>query len=100
MAKLRRYPVEAGGMTPSVQIILSGSLTFGVPLLLAVRELVALRRANGGAGGFDGPRDDSPVSPPPGCEPRTPSLPACLVEAARTDAVAGQADRGRVLESA
>jgi hypothetical protein len=31
-------------MTPETQILLSGALTFGVPLALAARELIALRR--------------------------------------------------------
>jgi hypothetical protein len=35
-------------MRPELQVFLSGCLTFGVPLILALRELVVLRRGNGG----------------------------------------------------
>ncbi|MBL6455243.1 hypothetical protein JMJ55_07910 [Belnapia sp. T6] len=35
-------------MTPEAFVLLSGSLTFGVPLVLALRELRGLRRGGGG----------------------------------------------------
>jgi hypothetical protein len=59
-------------MRPDVQIILSGCLTFGVPLLIALRELVMLRRNN---------RPGRPFEPPKPPEPKP--LPSCLIEAAR-----------------
>ena len=62
-------------MRPDVQIFLSGSLTFGVPLLLAVRELIVLRR--GGGSGWSPPRDDEPEPGP--LSPETGTLPACLL---------------------
>ncbi len=87
-------------MAPATFTLLSGALTFGVPLLLAVHELVALRREGRGSGGYDDPREDAPPPPLPGCEPDLPSLPACLIEAARTDVVARQTSRERALEPA
>ena len=69
-------------MNPGTQIILSGTLTFGVPLALAVRDLIALRRPFGGTWR---PEPPEPVAPLPsgggGCA--RPALPACLIEAAR-----------------
>jgi hypothetical protein len=85
-------------MTPGVQVLLSGALTFGVPLLLAARELVALKQPRNDRGGFDGPREDAPKPPIPGGQPRAPQLPACLIDAARIDAVAVPAKTTRVLE--
>lgn len=73
-------------MTPGTHVFLSGLLTFGVPLALAVYELIALRRSGDGPGHPDAPRDPEP--PPPGREGHSRPLPACLVEAARTDPVA------------
>ena len=49
-------------MTPGTQIILSGTLTFGVPLALAVRDLIALRRPSGGSWR---PEPPEPIAPPP-----------------------------------
>ena len=70
-------------MTPGAQIILSGTLTFGVPLALAVRDLIALRR--GPSGGNWGPEPPQPVFPKPtdGNGTMRKPLPACLLEAAR-----------------
>ena len=59
-------------MRADVQIASSFALTFGVPLVLAIRELVVLRR---GGGWF--PRDDVPPEPVPD-PPRLRDLPACL----------------------
>lgn len=92
-------------MAPSTMIILEGALAFGVPLLLAAHELIALRRPSGGPGGHDGgPRDEASAgTPPPGSEPQAPSaLPACLIAAVRGDAsgiAAGQAGTKPVLET-
>ena len=57
-------------------MLLSGTLTFGVPLALAVRELVVLRRPPGGAWPGDGPKTPAPLPMPPQ-SPR--SLPDCLI---------------------
>lgn len=86
-------------MTPGTHVFLSGLLTFGVPLVLAAYELIALRRAEDGPGRPDGPRDPAPA-PPPGCEPCSRPLPACLTTVPRTDAVDESAERERVLEPA
>jgi hypothetical protein len=59
-------------MRPDVQILLSGSLTFGVPLILAVRELVVLRRGGGPGWRPDDHREPDPMPLLP------PELPACL----------------------
>ncbi len=62
-------------MAPDVLIVLSGSLTLGVPIVLAIRELRALRRGGGGW------RPD----PPPPVPPPSPQggggrpLPDCLI---------------------
>jgi hypothetical protein len=59
-------------MSPATFVMLSGALTFGAPLALAVRELVVLRRPPRG-GGWNGPR----IQP---AEPRPPKpLPDCLI---------------------
>ncbi len=66
-------------MTPGVQVVLSGTLTFGVPVLWAVRELIMLRRPR------NDPRDgpDRPPSPPR-LAPDAPALPACLIPRRQT----------------
>ncbi len=58
-------------MTEETFVLLSGALTFGAPLAIAIRELIVLRRPPAGGG----------WSPPPP-EPTTPKpkpLPDCLV---------------------
>jgi hypothetical protein len=69
-------------MTQAAQILLSGALTFGVPLVLAVRDLMTLRR---GRGGDNRPPQAETPPPPPHTgsptlrpEPRR-ELPACLI---------------------
>ena len=84
-------------MAPGTLIVLEGSLAFGVPLLLAVCELVAISRSRGGPGGPGDPRDDSPTPLPPGPEAGLPSLPDCLT-VRRTDSVVAQARKDRVAE--
>ena len=59
-------------MTPGVQALLSGSLTFGVPMLCAVRELILLRRSR------DDPGHRPDRDPPPPDDQPPPQLPACL----------------------
>jgi hypothetical protein len=66
-------------------------LTFGVPLLLAVRELVVLRRGSSG-GGFGDWRDAPPRPPMP------PQLPPCLLVPPRITQTKEPAARGRVLD--
>ena len=74
-------------MAPATQIFLSGVLTFGVPLALAVRELVTVHRRP-----RSGPSDDPPPPPPPP-KPTPPSdiysrpLPACLIPQRRPERV-------------
>ena len=69
-------------MNPGTQIILSGTLTFGVPLALAVRDLITLRRPQGGSWR---PEPPEPVAPRPsgGGGLTRPALPECLLIAAR-----------------
>ena len=57
-------------------VILSGTLTFGVPLALAVRELIILRRPQGGAWRGDDPTPTIPRPLPPNAPRR---LPDCLI---------------------
>ena len=69
--------LEDRGMSPEAQVLLSGTLTFGVPLGLALRELVALRRGTGGSSKPDR-KPDAPRPPAPqpvGTRP----LPDCLI---------------------
>ncbi len=63
-------------MNATWHVLLSGTLTFGVPLALALRELVLLRRPPGGAWPGDGPKTPAPLPIPPQ-SPR--SLPDCLI---------------------
>lgn len=56
-------------MTSQVFVLLSGALSFGVPLALAIRELLILPTL--GRGGDEPPPDDVPI---PGPKP----LPDCL----------------------
>jgi hypothetical protein len=76
-------PLGIGRMSPGVQIILSGTLTFGVPLALAIRDLWTLRRPSGGGGWR--PEPPAPPAPKPtnNTDPVRKPLPACLIEAAR-----------------
>lgn len=69
-------------MSPGTQIILSGTLTFGVPLALAVRDLITLRRSSGGHWPPE-PGEPKPPAPIGGGSPERPALPACLIEAGR-----------------
>ncbi len=74
-------------MTPEAQVLLSGALTFGVPLVLAARELVVLRRGRRGSWGPDDPGSARPKPLPRRDGPSqktTPKpvqkqLPACLI---------------------
>lgn len=58
-------------------VLLSGTLTVGVPLVLAVRELLELRRRDDGGWEGDGPAPYKPPPPAPtsGLKP----LPECLI---------------------
>lgn len=75
-------------------VLLSSVLTFGVPLVLAFRELLVLRRGGGRGGSWerDRPRDTPPAPLPAGGKP----LPDCLVPKRLPRATA----RSRVLEDA
>jgi len=65
-------------MTPDVQILLSGTLTFGVPLALAIRDLLKNRRGSGGDGWPPQPQTPPP-QPNAGSPPIQRALPACLI---------------------
>ncbi len=72
-------------MSPETFVLLSGALTYGVPIALGVRELVLLRRDRGGAAGSRrrdpaAPATD-PVPPAGGGAPARPlpPLPDCLI---------------------
>lgn len=70
-------------MESSTQVILSGILTFGIPLAFACRELITVRRPPRGSWDGDGPHTPTPVPPPPDttpqdCAPMKP-LPDCLI---------------------
>jgi hypothetical protein len=69
-------------MNPATQILLSGALTFGVPLALAVRDLVGLRRMPPHGGWRPEPPEPERPAPHSGGTPSQRALPACLIEAA------------------
>lgn len=85
-------------MEASTQVILSGLLTFGVPLAFAVRELIVVRRRPPGSWGGDGPPTPTPVPPRPDSTPERTGpakpLPECLIPKPFADAPV----RTRVLE--
>jgi hypothetical protein len=87
-------------MSPDVQILLSGALTFGVPLLLAVRELVVLDRKNAGPRPPDG--DARRPDPAPSLDDNAslPPLPASFAHLTRIDPVGARPAERRVLEEA
>lgn len=63
-------------MNGTAFVVLSGTLTFGIPLLLAIRELFELRRRGRGGWDGDGPTPIVPPKPPVlGSKP----LPDCLI---------------------
>ena len=63
-------------MNPAMQALLSGGLSFGAVLLIAISELRALRKYRGRDD--DGPRR-SPAPPPKPSPGGSRVLPACLV---------------------
>ena len=62
-------------MSPDTFVLLSGALTFGAPLAIAIRELIVLRRPPRG-GWSPPPPEPVPSAPKP--------LPDCLVPRPRT----------------
>lgn len=64
-------------MDAGLQVVLSGTLTFGVPLAWAIREWYVLRRPDGGAWPGDEKRPDHPRPLPPDAPPKR--LPECLI---------------------
>ncbi len=62
-------------MAPSLQIVLSGLLTYGVPLGFAIRELIVLRRFRDDDRG----RDPAPDPTPMPLAPAGRTLPDCLI---------------------
>ena len=96
-------------MKPALVVILSGALTFGVPLVIALWEVIVLRRNSRGGWGPDGPRAPEPPAPPmdspPAQRPQAPwsqaqrPLPACLIPTRNAGLVAPRAaPPGRILE--
>ena len=86
-------------MSPATQVILSGLLTFGIPILFGIRELIALRRWKGDLGGGpDGSAEPKPLPLMPGGGLAVKPLPACLIPVRRPDLAPER--RTRVLEPA
>ncbi len=75
-------------MAPALQVILSGTLTFGVPLAVAVHELIVTRRGGGW-------RPEKLPDP----QPRKP-LPPCLIPQLGPRPPLAHTPRPRVLEDA
>jgi hypothetical protein len=65
-------------MDAGLQIVLSGALTFGVPMLIGLRELLLLKPNRGGGGGEHVP-EIIPPPPSPRADQPTRPLPACLI---------------------
>jgi hypothetical protein len=65
-------------MDAGLWVVLSGSLTFGVPLVIGVRELLLLKPDRGGRGGEHVPQI-VPPAPVPGADQPSRPLPACLI---------------------
>jgi hypothetical protein len=63
-------------MQAATQVILIGALTFGVPLVWAVHELIALRRSSGR---FRRGNEPPPPEPPKLSPDRPKPLPECLI---------------------
>ncbi len=84
-------------MSPELVVVLSGTLTFGVPLVVAVREVIVTRRG----GGWRPERlpDPRPVKPLPPCLlPPFPPVPGSRAPDAPTPNA--PTPRRRVLEDA
>ncbi len=73
-------------MAPATQIILSGAVTFGIPLALIVRELVVVQRQPK-AGPSDDPQPPPPPKPNPPTDIYSRPLPACLIPQRRPERV-------------
>jgi hypothetical protein len=87
-------------MAPGVQVLLGCTLTFGVPLVLAVRELIVFRRRGGGDGWRDPAAQPRPIPPTPGQAPGRRDLPDCLVSAGSAGPIGPQPRVERVPELA
>jgi hypothetical protein len=87
-------------MSPDVQILLSGALTFGVPLALAIRELLVLDRGAGGRGGRDDDARGPDPAPSPDDDASLPPLPASFARLTQIDPAVARAAKLRVLEEA
>jgi hypothetical protein len=86
-------------MKPALVVILSGALTFGVPLVIALWEVIVLRRGSRGGWNPDGPQPPEPPRPLPGEPPAQRPLPACLIPTRQPGiSVPRAASRPRVLE--
>ena len=83
-------------MKPALVVVLSGALTFGVPLIIALWEVFMLRRS--GRGWYpDGRKPPEPPPPPMGPSPAQRPLPACLIPV-RQPGLAGRVAGPRMLE--
>jgi hypothetical protein len=68
-------------VSPAAELLLSGSLTLGVPAVILVREVFgrSRRRTNGGDGGGQAQSGRSPPPLPSGSGAPDKPLPACLL---------------------
>jgi hypothetical protein len=87
-------------MKPAIVVILSGALTFGVPLLIALWEVAAMRRNARGRWRPDGSPPPEPPAPPMDSPPAQRPLPACLVPSRHPGLSPSHAPATRVLEPA
>jgi hypothetical protein len=78
-------------MDGAAYVMLSGALTFGIPLALAVRELIVLRRRDDRGWDNGGPPPSAPKPPPYDWGK---PLPDCLIPSPPSGV------RGRALEDA
>jgi hypothetical protein len=87
-------------MSPDVQILLSGALTFGVPLLVAVRELVVLGRGDVSPPPAGDAHPTELLPNPPDDDAALPPLPPSFAHLTRIDPAGVRRAEGRVLEEA
>jgi hypothetical protein len=79
-SRFNRFQGES--MAPATQILLSGCLTFGVPLAAAIYDLFSTNRGPSGPDWRPDPPEPQDPGPIRGGSPEGKALPQCLLDAA------------------